>query len=382
VALIAQDGVDLTPAESTELSHRAFGHRGNRADSKRALAIILLAAGDSYTEIQKAIGCSSQFVARWKSRFLAERLAGLDPVEPEGRRGKRQGSRITSQQESRVLAKSRETPPDGESHWTPDSLGRALRLDPRRVEQIWQAAGIDPKRVTCFRDATDARFEEKAADLIGLYVQGPQRVAVFALEDVSAAKAAYRNGNGIGSENGNVYAALKANGKSNGQSLTRNGVIRNGANGNGHGAGAADDLSSSGSLSLYAMLNTPRGAMPKASSSSDKKTSVAGFIEAVLKKGPSKRAIHVFVEGLDDKRAADIRAAFRRRTGVQLHFADSYATWLNQVEIWLAKIDRDFVAGKVLTRHAELRHKVMQSLRATEKRAQGLRWSLAESGGN
>ena len=95
----------------------------------------------------------------------------------------------------------------------------------------------------------------------------------------------------------------------------------------------------------------------------------------MLKKGSSKRAIHVFVEGLDDKRAADLRAAFRRRTGVQLHFADSYATWLNQVEIWLAKIDRDFVAGKVLTRHAELRHKVMQSLRATEKRAQGLRWS-------
>ena len=87
--------------------------------------------------------------------------------------------------------------------------------------------------------------------------------------------------------------------------------------------------------------------------------------------------MHVFVEGLDDKRTADIRAAFRRRTGVQLHFADSYATWLNQVEIWLAKIDRDFVAGKVLTRHAELRHKVMHSLRATEKRAQGLRWSVS-----
>ena len=67
--------------------------------------------------------------------------------------------------------------------WTPESLGRALRIDARRVAQIWQAAGIDPKRVECFRDATDPRFEEKAADLIGLYVQGPQRVAVFALGD-------------------------------------------------------------------------------------------------------------------------------------------------------------------------------------------------------
>jgi transposase len=363
VAVIAHDGVDLTPAESTELSHRAFGHRGNRADAKRALAIILLAAGDSYTEIQKAIGCSSQFVARWKSRFLAERLAGLDPVEPEGRRGKRQASRVTPLQESRVLAKSRETPPTGDQHWTPDSLGRALRLDARRVTQIWQAAGIDPRRVGCFRDATDARFEEKAADLIGLYVQGQQRVAVFALGD-DAAKAAYRNGNGNGYGNGNGNGHARA---------------RNGANGNGHGLGAGGDISSSGSLSLYAMLNSQRGSLPKASSSPDRKTNVAGFIDDVLKKGPSKRAIHVFVEGLDDKRAADIRAAFRRRGGVQLHFADSYATWLNQVEIWLAKIDRDFVAGKVLTRHAELRHKVMQSLRATEKRAQGLRWRLGET---
>jgi transposase len=366
VALIAQDGVDLTPTESTELSHRAFAHRGNRADAKRALAIMLLAAGDSYTEIQKAIGCSSQFVARWKARFLAERLAGLDPVEPEGRRSGRKQPTVTPQQESRVLAKSRETPPNGADQWTPESLGRALRIDAKRVAQIWQTAGIDPKRVECFRDATDQRFEEKAADLIGLYVQGPQRVAVFALGDrgaAPAAKAAGRNGNG----NGNGHAA----------------------NGNGHAAG---DISSSGSLSLYAMLNGPRGLMRKPSPASapasrdarrangaNSNVSVAGFIEDVLKKGSSKRAIHVFVEGLDEKRAADIRAAFRRRTGVQLHFADSYATWLNQVEIWLAKIDRDFVAGKVLTRHAELRYKVMQSLRATEKRAQGLRWSVGEA---
>jgi transposase len=356
VALIAQDGVDLTPAESTELSHRAFAPRGNRADAKRALAIMLLATGDSYTEIQKAIGCSSQFVARWKARFLAERLAGLDPVEPEGRRGKRKQASVTPQQESRVLAKSRETPPNGADPWTPESLGRALRIDAKRVSRIWQAAGIDPKRVECFRDATDPRFEEKAADLLGLYVQVPQRVAVFALGDAPAAKVA-RNGNG------------------------------HAANGNGHGV--AGDISSSGSLSLYATLNGPRGLMRKPDAkrangmngmnATKGDTNVAGFIDDVLKKSSSKRTIHIFVEGLDDKRAADIRAAFRRRAGVQLHFADSYATWLNQVDIWLAKIDRDFVAGKVLTRHAELRHKVMQALRATEKRAQGLRWSVGEA---
>ena len=152
MALIAQDGVDLTPTESTELSHRAFAHRGNRADSKRALAIILLAAGDSYTEIQKAIGCSSQFVARWKARFLAERLAGLDPVEPEGRRSTAPG--VTPQQESRVLAKSRETPPEGAA--LDARVARPGAADrSRRVTQIWQSAGIDPKRVECFRDATD-----------------------------------------------------------------------------------------------------------------------------------------------------------------------------------------------------------------------------------
>jgi transposase len=369
VALIAQDGVDLTPTESTELSHRAFAPRGNRADAKRALAIMLLAAGESYTDIQKAIGCSSQFVARWKARFLAERLAGLDPVEPEGRRSKRKQPGVTPQQASRVLAKSRETPPKDAGPWTPESLGRTLRLDAKRVAEIWQAAGIDPKRVECFRDATDPSFEDKTADLIGLYVQGPQRVAVFALgareTRPPAAKAPARNGNGHANGNGHS------------------------ANGNGHAAG---DISSSGSLSLYAMLNGPRGLMRKPSPAApsprettmtngakgDKHPNAAGFIDEMLKKGSTKRAMHVFVEGLDDKRAADLRAAYRRRSGVQLHFAESYPTWLNQVDIWLAKIDRDFVAGKVLTRHAELRHKVMQSLRANEKRAQSLRWSVGE----
>jgi transposase len=373
VALIAQDGVDLTPAESTELSHRAFAPRGNRADAKRALAIMLLAAGDSYTEIQKAIGCSSQFVARWKARFLAERLAGLDPVEPEGRRGKRKQTGGNPQQESKVLAKSRETAPNGDA-WTPESLGRALRIDAKRVGQIWQAAGIDPKRVECFRDATDPSFEEKAADLLGLYVQGPQRVAVFALGDRPAAKAAGRGANG--SANGHANGNGNGNGHGNGP-------------GNSHGAG---EISGSGSLSLYAMLNGPRGLMRKSvpasllpvretkrANGASANVSAAAFVDDVVKKVGTKRAVHIFVEGLDEKRAADLRAAYRRRAGVQVHVADSYTTWLNQVDIWLAKIDRDFVAGKVLTRHAELRHKVMQSLRATEKRAQGLRWSVSES---
>jgi transposase len=374
VALIAQDGVDLTPTESTELSHRAFAPRGNRADAKRALAIMLLAAGDSYTEIQKAIGCSSQFVARWKARFLAERLAGLDPVEPEGRRSKRKQPTVTPQQESRVLAKVREAPPAGDQ-WTPESVGRSLRMDAKRVAQIWQAAGIDPKRVECFRNATDASFEDKAADLIGLYVQGPQRVAVFALGGPPVSRPAAKAGrNGSGHGNGH------ANG--------------NGHAGNGNGHGVPGDISGSGSLSLYAMLNGPRGLMRKPHPASpapsretkrahdakgEKNPNAAAFIDDVLKKGAGKRSIHIFVEGLDEKRAADVRAAYRRRSGVQLHFADSYPTWLNQVEIWLAKIDRDFVAGKVLTRHAELRHKVMQSLRATEKRAQGLRWAVGDA---
>ena len=223
MALIAQDGVDLTPTESTELSHRAFAHRGNRADSKRALAIILLAAGDSYTEIQKAIGCSSQFVARWKARFLAERLAGLDPVEPEGRREQTaKQPRITPQQESRVLAKSRETPPNGDYQWTPESLGRALR---HRRQAGRRRSGRPPASIrnasSASAIATDPRFEEKAADLVGLYVQGSQRVAVFALGDARQA-AAHRNGNGREWQNGNGNGygngrtRLNANGRSNG----------------------------------------------------------------------------------------------------------------------------------------------------------------------
>lgn len=365
MALSAQDGVDLTPTESTELSHRAFAPRGNRADAKRALAIMLLAAGESYTEIQKAIGCSSQFVARWKARFLAERLAGLDPVEPEGRKGKRKPAGGTAQQESRVLAKSRETPPSADQ-WTPESLGRALRIDAKRVAQIWQAAGIDPKRVECFRDATDPRFEEKTADLLGLYIQGPQRIAMFALGDRAAAPSSAKAAGGNGAKNGARNGNGHANGHGNG-------------NGNGHGHGVPGDISHSGSLSLYAMLNSARGVKRPVDAKGDKPVTPAVFIDDVLKKGTGKRTVHIFVEGLEDKRAADLRAALRRRAGVQLHMAGSYPTWLNQVEIWLAKIDRDFVAGKVLTRHAELRHKVMQSLRATEKRAQGLRWTVGEA---
>ncbi len=107
---------------------------------------MLLAAGDSYTEIQKAIGCSSQFVRAGRRDSWLNASPASIPSSPKAAAAN--GSSLASRRSrNRACWRRAARRRRNGDQWTPESLGRALRIDARRIAQIWQAAGIDPKRV-------------------------------------------------------------------------------------------------------------------------------------------------------------------------------------------------------------------------------------------
>ena len=174
----------LTTDERQTLETYARSRKGRADLAHRARAILLLADGVSYTEVTTALGWSSATIAKWKARFEAQRLAGLW--------GRHQGSKPrirTPQMEARILSWTRKPPPHGATHWSTRTLGKHLGVPHTVVARVWQRAGLQPHRLERYVRSTDPAFEEKAADIIGLYLNPPQHAAVFCVDEKTAIQA-------------------------------------------------------------------------------------------------------------------------------------------------------------------------------------------------
>ena len=174
----------LTTDERRELERRVRSRKMRAEDSRRARVILMLADGESFTTITTAVGCYPDYVSRWKQRFETDRLAGLRAQY----RGQPPTVR-TPALEARVLAKTRQKPPDGSTHWTTRKLGKVLGISHMLVARVWRRAGLQPHRFERYMLSDDPDFEQKAADIIGLYLNPPQHAAVFAVDEKTAIQA-------------------------------------------------------------------------------------------------------------------------------------------------------------------------------------------------
>src|SRR5262245_62992668 len=164
----------LTNDERTELERRVRSRKIRAEDARRAQVILMLAAGASFTTITTTVGCYPDYVSRWKQRFERERLPGL--------RAKYRGQPATVRtpaMEARILSKTRQRPPDGSTHWSTRKLAKVLGISHVLVARVWRRAGLQPHRLERYMLSDDPAFEQKAADVIGLYLNPPQHAAVF-----------------------------------------------------------------------------------------------------------------------------------------------------------------------------------------------------------
>jgi transposase len=151
----------LTDEERSELERRVRSRKIRAEDARRAQVILMLAAGESFTTITAAVGCYPDYVTRWKRRFEVDRITGL--------RAKYRGRRPTVRTpalEARVLAKTRQKPPDGSTHWTTRKLGKLMGISHMLVARIWRRAGYQPHRFERYMlsDGSGVRADSRRRD--------------------------------------------------------------------------------------------------------------------------------------------------------------------------------------------------------------------------
>lgn len=334
--------ISLSEEEKVELESWCRG-RKSRADlSRRARLILMLARGDSYLKIQRALGCDPSYISRWKHRFLKQRLAGLQSRHRGSVR-----TVLTPEMEAKILERTRQAPSDGSTHWSTRRLAKAMGINHMLVARAWARAGLKPHRLERYMASDDPDFEQKAADVIGLYVNPPEHAAVFCVDEKTAIQALDRLDPVLPFSPGRVER---------------------------HGF----EYRRHGTLSLYAALETRSGEVLGKTAERHTSEEFVSFLGEILSSQPKDREIHIIADNLSAHKTKRVAEFLTDHPTVHLHFTPTYSSWLNQVEIWFSRIERHVIARGVFTSVQDLAQKLMRYIRSYNKDPRPIRWTYTD----
>ncbi len=333
------NGLGLKVEEREELQAIARSRRLPAAQVKRARMLLLFDDGLSWSAVSAQTPCSPDFIARWKRRFEQERLAGLHARH----RGKRPAPGAAKVQ-ARILAWTQQRQPaDGSTHWSTRKLGKALGVSHMMVARVWAEHRLQPHLLEHYMASDDPEFETKAADIIGLYLDPPARAAVFCVDEKTAIQALDR-----------LDPVLP---------LSPGRAERHGFEYYRHGT-----------LSLYAAFNTKSGKVLGKTVTRHTSAEFVAFLTDILANQSRREDIHIICDNLSAHKTQAVRDFLADHPKVNIHYTPTYSSWLNQVELWFNRIQREVIARGVFTSVPDLKRKLMRYIRQYNKAPKPIKW--------
>ena len=248
--------------------------------------------------------------------------------------------------EARILEWTKRGPDDGSTHWSTRRLARKLGTTHMAVARVWTRYGLQPHRLRHHMVSNDPNFETKAADIIGLYLHPPVHAAVFCVDEKSAIQALDRLDP--------VLPLSPGRAESHGFEYFRHGT-----------------------LSLYAALETQSGEILGKTARHHTSAEFVGFLTDVVASQPAGKEIHLIADNLSAHKTKLVDAFLATHANVRLHFTPTYSSWLNQIENWFAKIQRQVIARGVFRSLPDLRSKLLRYIRHYNKTATPMKWTYS-----
>jgi transposase len=298
-------GRPLTPIVLTTDERAALDGWARRRTTAQALAlrarIVLRAAdGNSNTAIARRERVTTGTVGKWRARFLQKRLEGvLDEPRPGAPRT------ITDAEVETVIATTLETTPRDATHWSTRSMAKATDLSQSAISRIWRAFGLQPHRVETFKLSKDPQFIEKVRDIVGLYLDPPDRALVLCVDE-----------------------------KSQIQALDRSAPILPLAPG--VPEQRTHDYRRHGTTSLFAALNVATGKVIGECHRRHRSQEFLQFLKTIDANVPPDLEIHLILDNYGTHKTPRVRRWFAAHPRFHLHFTPTSASWLNLVERWFA----------------------------------------------
>jgi transposase len=275
--------VVISPPERQELQRRVRSRSIRAEDAKRAKVVLSLASGAGVRAVAAELGCSTSYVQRWRARFLEARLGGL-VARHQGKARKPDSAKI----EAKVLEWTRRGPDDGTTHWSSRRLATCLKTSHMTVARIWEKHGLQPHRLRHHMVSNDAEFEQKAADIIGLYMHPPAHAAVFCVDEKTAIQALDRLDP--------VLPLSPGRAESHGFEYFRHGT-----------------------LSLYAALDTRSGEVLGKTSARHTSAEFVDFLGQIVASQPEGQEIHIIADNLSAHKTKLVKEFLEQHPNMQIH---------------------------------------------------------------
>jgi transposase len=323
------------------LEKRIRGRKVRAHEARVAEVLLLLAEGLTYEEIQERARCTAPFISKWKQRFAQDGLAGL-----YARHQGRTAEVLTSRMEARILAYTQRKPTDGSTHWSTRRLAKAMGINHMMVARTWKKAGIQPHRMQRYMASNDPDFEAKATEIIALYCKPPQHAAVFCIDEKTAIQALDRKDP--------ILPLSPGRAERHGFEYVRHGT-----------------------LSLYAAFNTKTGEVLGAPVARHTSQEFVAFLESVVASQPAGQEIHIILDNLSAHKAPPVQRFLEAHPNVHFHFTPTYSSWLNQVELWFSKIERDLIHRGIFKSVKDLARRLRRYIEQYNRDPKPIKWRYA-----
>lgn len=294
----------LAPEERQQLEQWARGRSTEHRLVLRSQIVLRAAEGRTNKEIVRELGTNPTTVGKWRSRFALLRVAGIPEDAPRGA-----PPAVPPEMIEKIVEVTLHSKPKGETHWSTRTLADHLGVSHMTVHRVWRARHLQPHRVQSFEISHDPQFERKLVDVVGLYVNPPERAVVFSVDE-----------------------------KPQMQALERTQTIL--PVGKGFPEGRPHEYKRNGTIDLFAALEILTGRVVAEFHRRHRHQEFLSFLGTLDREAPQGYEVHVIADNLSAHLTQEVERWVHSHPRFHLHFTPTHASWLNAVEGWFSKLER------------------------------------------
>jgi transposase len=333
---------EVSEGQRALLERWARAHGTPQSVATRARIVLMAADGQSNSAIARTLDVSRPTVILWRERFAAGGPQALCEVK-EGRGRKRS---ISAAKVKEIVVATTQTTPPGETHWSCRSMAKAQGVSPATVQRIWDAHGLKPHRVRAFKISNDPRFTEKLTDVVGLYLNLPEKALVLCVDEKSQIQALDPTQPSLPMKPG------------------RAGTMTH-------------DYKRNGTTTLFAALNTLDGSVIGQCLPRHRHQEFLKFLRTLDREFPSDMELHLIVDNYRTHKHANVNAWLQKHPRFHLHFTPTSSSWLNLVERWLRELTDKALRRGVFHSVPDLTNAIEEYLNAHNNDAKPFVWTAS-----
>lgn len=334
------DALHLDDGQRKRLHFLANARKTPQVIALRARIILLAGGGVPNNAIARRLGVGRPTVLLWRHRFTQ---GGVQGIMKERKRPGRPRT-LASEKVKEVVEATLRTTPRAATHWSVRSMAKVQGLSPSMVHRIWKQHGLQPHRVETFKLSRDAHFVEKLRDIVGLYLNPPDRALVLSFDEKTQIQALDRTQPGLPMKTG------------------RCGTMTH-------------DYKRHGTTTLFAALNMLDGTVIGDCMPRHRSKEFIRFLNTLDRESPAELDLHVILDNLSAHKSPVVLRWLKRHPRFHFHFTPTGSSWLNMVERWFGELTRKRIRRGVFKSVPQLIDAIREYIDCNNKKPRVFRWT-------